>query len=53
MNRQQTIQVFSALAVLVGLAVSYFPPSHNAEAIWGIVGLFLGNAMRDIFTVDK
>lgn len=53
MNRQQTIQVFSALAVIVGLAVSYLPPTQNAAAIWGLVGVFLGNAMRDIFTPEK
>lgn len=53
MNKQLAAQVFTVLAVVVGLIVSYYPPTQNAEAIWGLVGTFLGFAMRDLFNTDK
>jgi hypothetical protein len=43
------IQVFAIAAMGVGLLVSYFPPIQNGAAIWGVVGLFFGNLMRDLF----
>jgi len=49
MNRQWAVQIFSALAVIAGVLVSYFPPPHNAEAIWTLIGSFLGYGIRDLF----
>ncbi len=49
MKKATAVQVFSALAVLVGLVVSYFPPAQNAMALWSLVSMFLGYAVRDLF----
>lgn len=49
MNRQTAIQVFSLLAIVAGLAVSYFPPPTNSAAIWSLVSVFLGYGVRDLF----
>lgn len=49
MNRQTAVQIFSIIVILVGLAVSYFPPAENGAAIWGLVGVFFGYAMHELF----
>lgn len=49
MTKQGAVQVFSVLAIAAGLLVSYFPPQTNAQAIWALVGGFLGYAIRDLF----
>lgn len=41
--------IFAIVAILVGLGVSYFPPIKNAEEIWGLVSVFLGYGMRELF----
>jgi hypothetical protein len=53
MNKQTAIQVFAVLAILVGLLVSYTAPVANSGAIWGMVQMFLGYAIRDLFTQDE
>jgi hypothetical protein len=53
MSKATAIQVFSVLAVLVGLIVSYAPPPQNATAIWAIITMFMGYAIRDLFGVDQ
>ncbi len=53
MDKKEAVQVFSVLAVLVGMIVSYLPPTTNAAAIFGIVTMFLGYAIRDLFGDDK
>jgi hypothetical protein len=52
MKKKTTAQVFSVIAIFVGLLVSYTTPEHNGEAIWTLVGTFLGHAMRDLFGSD-
>ena len=52
MKRAAAVQVFSVLAVLVGLVVSYFPPAQNGMALWALVSMFLGYAVRDLFGED-
>lgn len=42
-------QVFASVAVLVGLAVSYYPPAENGAAIWMLVGAFVNHAMAQLF----
>lgn len=49
MNRQWAIQAFSAVAIAAGAAISYWPPAHNAEAMWTLIGSFLGYGIRDLF----
>ena len=49
MNRQTAVQIFSTIVILVGLGVSYFPPAENGAAIWGLVGVFFGYAMHELF----
>lgn len=49
MNRQWAVQIFSVLAIVAGALVSYFPPMHNAEAAWTLIGTFLGYGIRDLF----
>lgn len=49
MNRQWAVQIFSLLAIAAGIAISYFPPAHNAEAMWTLIGSFLGYGIRDLF----
>lgn len=54
MKAQQAAQVFALMAIAVGLLVSYLPPAHNADAIWALVGGFLGYAAKDLFAaVEK
>ncbi len=43
------VQFFTLVAIIVGGLVSYFPPPSNAVAIWAIVSMFLGYAIRDLF----
>jgi hypothetical protein len=43
------VQFFTLVAIVVGGLVSYFPPPSNAVAIWAIVSMFLGYAIRDLF----
>ncbi len=43
------VQFFTMVAIIVGGLVSYFPPPSNAVAIWAIVSMFLGYAIRDLF----
>jgi hypothetical protein len=52
MDKKTAVQVFSVAAIIVGLLVSYFPPTANAAAIWGLVGSFFGYAVRDLFGED-
>jgi len=49
MNRQWAIQLFSVLAIAIGVYISYCPPTHNAEAIWALISGYLGYAVRDLF----
>lgn len=49
MNRQWAVQIFSMLAIVAGAFISYFPPVHNAEAMWALIGSFLGYGIRDLF----
>jgi hypothetical protein len=49
MNRQWAVQIFSLLAIVAGALISYFPPAHNAEAMWTLIGSFLGYGIRDLF----
>jgi len=49
MNRQWAVQIFSLLAIVAGALISYFPPAHNAEAAWTLIGSFLGYGIRDLF----
>ncbi|WP_116988836.1 hypothetical protein [Duganella sp. BJB475] len=37
------------LAIAAGVFISYFPPAHNAEAMWTLIGSFLGYGIRDLF----
>jgi hypothetical protein len=53
MNRRAAAQVFTFFAILIGLGVSYYPPIQNANAIWGLVGTFIGFAMHDLFDTPK
>jgi hypothetical protein len=52
MKKQTAVQVFSLLAVVIALGVSYSPPTNNAPAIWAILTMFMGYAIRDLFGVD-
>jgi len=47
--RPSAVQFFTLIAIIVGGLVSYFPPPSNAVAIWAIVSMFLGYAIRDLF----
>lgn len=49
MDRQWAVQIFSLLAIVAGALISYFPPAHNAEAMWTLIGSFLGYGIRDLF----
>lgn len=49
MTRQWAVQIFSLLAIIAGVLISYFPPAHNAEAMWTLIGSFLGYGIRDLF----
>ena len=44
------IPIFAAIAVIVGLLVSYFPPTQNAAGIWSLVTLVLAHFARDLTT---
>jgi len=49
MNRMNAVQFFSILAIIVCVAVSYFPPPSNGAAIWTLASGFLGYGVRDLF----
>lgn len=49
LQRIRAVHVFSLVAIGVGALVSYYPPNHNAEAIWALASGFLGYAIRDLF----
>ena len=50
MTRNTLLFVSALLAIVAGLAVSYFPPPQNSAAIWSIVVVFFGYAIKDLFT---
>jgi lipopolysaccharide export LptBFGC system permease protein LptF len=49
MSRNTLLFLSAILAVIVGLSVSYLPPTKNAEAIWSIVSIFFGYAIKELF----
>jgi hypothetical protein len=52
MNKIKAVQLFSLIAIAVGVVISYFPPTHNSEAIWALISGFLGYASRDLFATS-
>jgi hypothetical protein len=53
MNKIKAVQLFSIIAIAVGVAISYYPPLHNSEAIWALISGFLGYASRDLFASSQ
>ena len=49
MSRNTLLLVSALIAVIVGLVVSYVPPTQNAVAIWSLVSMFMGYGIRDLF----
>lgn len=49
MSRNTLLFVAALLAIVVGLLVSYMPPKENAVAIWSLVSIFFGYAIKDLF----
>jgi multisubunit Na+/H+ antiporter MnhE subunit len=49
MTRNTLLFVSAFAAIIVGLLVSYFPPTQNAVAIWSLVAVFFGYAIKDLF----
>lgn len=49
MKKVTAVQIFSLIAIAVGVAISYFPPPAHANAIWALITGFLGYAIRDLF----
>lgn len=53
MRKISAVQIFAVMAILVGLLVSYVPPTENGPAIWGLVGTFIGFCMKDLFAAKS
>ncbi len=47
--RIKAVHLFSIIVILIGIGISYAPPKLNGSAIWELVTMFLGYAIRDLF----
>ena len=47
--RIRAVHVFAIIVILIGIGISYEPPKLNGSAIWELVTMFVGYAIRDLF----
>ena len=53
MSRSTLLFVCALLAVVVGLLVSYVPPTANGAAVFSLVNIFVGYGIRDLFVKEE
>jgi hypothetical protein len=46
-------QFFAVIATGAIAAISYFPPAHNADALYTLAIAFLGHCVKDIFAKSE
>ena len=47
--RIRAVHVFAVIVIAIGIVISYLPPKLNGPEIWGLVTMFVGYAIRDLF----